>query len=236
MRKKWDDFRQQRYDSPVLYDDMWQQEVLTQPAAIHCVSQFAKKRKAVCFFDAGDVQANGFQVVEDNRNGQTFTETGASYMGWAVSSLLSTGLADKSFYGVALSGDGSFTMNPQVLIDGVTHGATGCIVIFDNRRMGAISGLQQAQYGAPHATWDHVAVDYVQWAQSIAGVKAFHGGFTIKELERSLRQAFAHKGLSLIHLPVYYGTHELGGLGAFGRWNVGSWVDETQKLRHEIGL
>jgi hypothetical protein len=41
-------------------------------------------------FDAGDVQANGFQIVEDEQPGKTFSETGASYMGFAVSALMAT--------------------------------------------------------------------------------------------------------------------------------------------------
>jgi 3D-(3,5/4)-trihydroxycyclohexane-1,2-dione acylhydrolase (decyclizing) len=42
--------------------------------------------------------------------------------------------------------------------------------------------------------------------------------------------------MSLIHLPVYYGKNPLGGLGVFGHWNVGNWVQDTQTLRHKIGL
>ena len=57
---------------------------LAQPAAIKIVADFAKEIGAAKFFDAGDVQANGFQIVEDDRTGDTFTETGASYMGFAV--------------------------------------------------------------------------------------------------------------------------------------------------------
>jgi len=134
----------------------------------------------VAFFDAGDVQANGFQVVEDDRLGRTFTETGASYMGFAVSAVLATAAVhspDKKFRAMAVTGDGSFTMNPQVLIDGVAHGARGCIVVLDNRRMGAISTLQRDHYGpgGEHATWDHVPVDYVAWARSVEGVAAFWG-------------------------------------------------------------
>jgi 3D-(3,5/4)-trihydroxycyclohexane-1,2-dione acylhydrolase (decyclizing) len=52
----------------------------------------------------------------------------------------------------------------------------------------------------------------------------------------ALERAGKHPGLALIHLPVYYGPHELGGMGVFGRWNVGNWCEETQSLRHEIGL
>ena len=38
------------------------------------------------------------------------------------------------------------------------------IVLFDNRRMAAITALQQAQYGTDYRTNDGVAVDYVQLA------------------------------------------------------------------------
>jgi len=235
-RKEWEEFKQKRYQTPTLYDEMWQKEVLTQPAAIKIATDFARKNDWVGFFDAGDVQANGFQVVEDDRTGRTFTDTGASYMGFAVSALLATAIASRPFYGLALTGEGSFFMNPQILIDGVEHGARGCILLMDNRRMAAISALQKDQYGVEHATSDRVEVDYVAMARSIKGINALYGGGSPKELQAALRKAREYEGLSLIHLPVYYGDHELGGLGAFGRWNVGNWVHEAQKLRHKIGL
>ena len=150
--------------------------VLSQPAAIKIVADFAKEIGAAKFFDAGDVQANGFQIVEDDRTGDTFTETGASYMGFAASALLASALADKPRYGIAFSGDGSFMMNPQILIDAVEHKVRGMIVIFDNRRMAAITGLQLAQYGSEFRTNDAVAVDYVQLAGAVKGVRALHGG------------------------------------------------------------
>jgi 3D-(3,5/4)-trihydroxycyclohexane-1,2-dione acylhydrolase (decyclizing) len=235
-KKEWEAFKANRYARERLFDEVWNEEVLTQPAAIKAAVDWARKHEVVTFFDAGDVQANGMQIVEDDRLGQTFTETGASFMGFAVSALLATGLSNKPFYGLALTGDGSFTMSPQILIDGVEHGAQGCILVLDNRRMAAISGLQLAQYGKDHATNDHVDVDYVAWAKAIKGVAAFHGGRSVAELVRALDQAQAHPGLSLIHLPVYYGPDSLGGLGAFGRWNVGNWCDDVQALRHDIGL
>ncbi|NLH47259.1 MAG: thiamine pyrophosphate-binding protein [Myxococcales bacterium] len=235
-RREWEAFKQERFDRPALLDEMWQAEVLTQPAAIKIATDWARAHDAVTFFDAGDVQANGFQIVEDDRIGRTFTETGASYMGFAVSALLSTALADRSFYGLALSGDGSFVMNPQILLDGVEHGARGCILLLDNRRMAAISSLQLAQYGKDYATNDAVRVDYRQWAAAIQGVLALDGGRTPESLRAALAEAYAHPGLSLIHLPVYFGPDPLGGLGAFGRWNVGNWVENVQALRHKIGL
>jgi len=235
-RREWEAFKAERYQKPCLHDDGWGREVLTQPAAIKTVTDWARANEAVSFFDAGDVQANGFQIVEDDRLGQTFTETGASYMGFAVSALLATAMSTKPFYGLALTGDGSFTMNPQILIDGVAHNVRGCIVIFDNRRMAAISGLQTDQYGRDYATKDALNVDYVAWARAIQGLTAFHGGYSMAELTQALNQAKAHDGLSLIHVPVYYGPDPLGGMGVFGRWNVGNWCDATQALRHKIGL
>jgi 3D-(3,5/4)-trihydroxycyclohexane-1,2-dione acylhydrolase (decyclizing) len=235
-RTEWETYKQQRYQSPTLYDEVWQREVLTQPAAIKAVCDWAKANDAIQFYDAGDVQANGFQIEEEDRPGRIFNDSGASYMGFAVSALLSTAMAQSSFYALAVSGDGSLTMNPQILIDGVEHGVNGCIVVLDNRRMSAISGLQMAQYGHEFATWDSVAVDYVAWAKAIKGVKGIFGGYSTKTLLEALDQAKTHNGLSLIHVPVYYGDNELGGMGVYGRWNVGNWSAQVQALRHRIGL
>jgi 3D-(3,5/4)-trihydroxycyclohexane-1,2-dione acylhydrolase (decyclizing) len=102
--------------------------------------------------------------------------------------------------------------------------------------MGAISGLQLAQYGRDNATNDSVEVDYVSWASAIKGIQAIEVGSDLGSLLSALGLARSYEGLSLVHVPVYFGTDELGGMGVFGRWNVGSWVSETQTLRHNIGL
>jgi 3D-(3,5/4)-trihydroxycyclohexane-1,2-dione acylhydrolase (decyclizing) len=211
-----------------LHDEVWRKPVLPQPAAIKVVADFARQIGAAKFFDAGDVQANGFQIVEDDRTGDTFSEAGASYMGFAASALLGSALADKPRYGIAFCGDGSFMMNPQILIDAVEHGVRGMIVIFDNRRMAAITGLQLAQYNQEFRTNDRVAVDYVRLAVAVSGVLAAGGGSSIEELRTALTKAYAHNGLSVVHVPVYCGPNELGGLGAWGEWNVGNWCEDVQ--------
>jgi 3D-(3,5/4)-trihydroxycyclohexane-1,2-dione acylhydrolase (decyclizing) len=228
-KKEWSAFKRVRFEAKPARDAAWQRDVLYQPAAIKLVADFAKSIDAAKFFDAGDVQANGFQIVEDDRTGDTFTETGASYMGFAGSALLASGLAETPRYGIAFSGDGSFMMNPQILIDAVEHRVRGMIVIFDNRRMAAITGLQLAQYGHDFRTNDAVAVDYVQLASSVKGVKAVFGGTSAEELRAALKLAHAHDGLSVVHVPVYAGPDELGGLGAFGQWNVGNWCEAVQR-------
>ncbi len=235
-KAEWQAFKAERWANPTLVDEYWGGAVLTQPAAIKIATGWARERGAPCFFDAGDVQANGFQIVEDERPDQTFTETGASYMGFAVSALLATSVASQPFYALALTGDGSFTMNPQILIDGAEHGARGCILLLDNGRMAAITGLQEAQYGAGFATWNTLHVDYLAWGRAVPGLLALDGGRTPEALRAALEQAGQHPGLSLIHVPVYYGPDPLGGMGVYGRWNVGNWCDDVQALRHAIGL
>jgi 3D-(3,5/4)-trihydroxycyclohexane-1,2-dione acylhydrolase (decyclizing) len=235
-KAEWEAFKDERYATPVLFDEVWQREVLTQPAALKTVTEWARAKDAVTYFDAGDVQANGFQVNEDDRLGRTVTETGASYMGFSTSAVVAAGMTDQPYYAVCLTGDGSFSMNPQSLIDGVQHGATGAIVLFDNRRQGAISSLQIAQYGVDYATNDHVEVDYAAWAASIKGVRALHGGHSVAELQAALEEAHAHPGLSLIHVPVHFGEDPLSGFGSFGRWNVGPWVEATQQMRKEMKI
>ena len=227
-KAEWSAYKQKRYACGPLRDDAWQKPVLTQPAAIKIVADFAKEIDAAKFFDAGDVQANGFQIVEDDRTGDTFTEAGASYMGFAASALLGAALAEKPRYGIAFCGDGSFMMNPQILVDAVEHRVRGMIVIFDNRRMAAITGLQLAQYQAEFRTNDHVAVDYKTIAAAVSGVLAVSGGDSAEALRGALKTASKHDGLSVVHVPVYWGPDELGGLGAWGEWNVGNWCEDVQ--------
>ena len=235
-KSEWEAFKQERFDNPTLEDSFWRRRVLTQPAAIKIALDWSADKEVINIFDAGDVQANGFQIASDEWSGKTITDSGASYMGFAVSAILASAAKPDCPYILAFSGDGSFTMNPQILIDGAEHGARGCILLFDNNRMAAISGLQMAQYGNEFATWHEKPIDYLGWAKSVPGVMAMSGGHSPEELRRALDKAFDYKGLSLIHIPVYYSTDPLGSMGVYGRWNVGNWVEETQKLRHKIGL
>ena len=228
-KQEWQAFKKDRFDAATIEDHIWKIPLLTQPQVIKIADDFARLHGAIKFFDAGDVQANGFQIVEDNSPEETFTDSGSSYMGFAVSALLSQALADEGRYGIALTGDGSFMMNPQILIDGIQHGVHGTILLLDNRRMAAISQLQEAQYGCTYRTNDLVEVDYVKMAQSINGIRAFWGGTTLGELKKVLVEAYAHSGLSLIHVPVYHGPNPLGGMGAYGSWNVGNWCEEVQQ-------
>jgi 3D-(3,5/4)-trihydroxycyclohexane-1,2-dione acylhydrolase (decyclizing) len=62
------------------------------------------------------------------------------------------------------------------------------------------------------------------------------GGRDPAALRAALTQVGEHDDLSSIHVPVYYGPDELGGMGVYGRWNVAIWCDETQAMRHEIGM
>ncbi len=147
---------------------------------------------------------------------------------FAPSALLASALADRPRYGIAFCGDGSFFMNPQILVDGVEHNVGATVLILDNRAMAAVGALQEAQYGGEFRARDSVAVDYVRLASAVSGIKALPGGRTPESLRRALAEAYAHPGLAVVHVPVYSGPDPLGGLGAFGAWNVGNWCDEVQ--------
>ena len=228
-KNEWLEFKRKVYHQETLRDVTFKRNILTQPVAIKIACDFAKKKNAIKFFDAGDVQANGFQIAEDETPYQTFTETGASYMGFSPSAILASAISDKKSYPISFVGDGSFMMNPQVLIDAVNFKLNGMVLIFDNRRMAAITGLQYAQYNNEFKTNDSVEVDYVSMANSVKGVKGFFGGYSVSELKLTLEKAYKHKGLSIIHIPVYSGNHKAAGMGAYGSWNVGNWCKEVQK-------
>ncbi len=233
---EWENYKQKRFDHPVIYDEKRKMGLLTEPAAIKKVVDFAVEHGCVKIFDAGDVQANGFQIVTDEMPKQTITDTGSSYMGFATTSMLAYAINGNKDYPIAFTGDGSFMMNPQILVDGAQYGLKGMIVLFDNRRMGAITSLQYAQYDVGFATDDQAEVDYANMANSVKGVKGFFGGYSIEELDKALKEAYAFDGLSLVHVPVYFGREEMGGLGTFGDWNVGNNCTRVQKLKHEIGF
>jgi 3D-(3,5/4)-trihydroxycyclohexane-1,2-dione acylhydrolase (decyclizing) len=96
--------------------------------------------------------------------------------------------------------------------------------------MGAISSLQSAQYGRDFGTNDHVAVDFVGLANAVSGVKGFFGGYSTSQLSKALKAARAHDGLSVVHVPVHWGEEPEAGMGSYGRWNVGPWVEEVERL------
>ena len=228
-KRRWSAFKKERFAAAPILDPVWARPVLTQPSAIKVVADYCKANGALKLFDAGDVQANGFQIVEDERTDDTITESGSSYMGFAVSGLLAAAAADRPRYMVAFTGDGSFMMNPQILIDGIQHGLHATIVLFDNRRMAAITSLQLAQYGREFRTNDGVAVDYVRLAGAVDGVLALDGGTSPETLLDALKQAHAHRGLSVVHVPVYFGGDPLASMGAYGSWNVGNWVADVEE-------
>ncbi len=235
-REQWDSLLGSRFEVEALLDPKFRVPLLTQPVAVREVVEFAGRKGAYKYFDAGDVQANGFQIIEDEKPGMTYTETGASYMGFAVCGLMASAFVDKPGYPIAFTGDGSFIMNPQTLFDAVHHGLRGMIALFDNRRMAAISSLQMAQYGKEFRTDDETVVDYAALARAVKGVGGFYAGTDRVSLRRALEEAYAFDGLSLVHIPVYAGPDERGGLGAFGDWNVGSWCERVQLEKHRLGL
>ncbi|TPM19231.1 thiamine pyrophosphate-binding protein [Mesorhizobium sp. B2-3-5] len=228
-KKEWADLRARNYANATRRDEIWQREVLTQPAALKAIVDFAKSHNITKLFDAGDVQSNSLQVCEDDEVGQSISDGGASFMGFGVSGLVASAIADNPNYTMAISGDGSFWMNPQALIDGLEHGVNGALVVLDNRRMSSITGLQRKQYGAEFQTSDSVAVDYRSLCRAISGLHFVDGGTSPEELRSALAEAHAHKGLSLVHVPVVWDHVGSSSVGTYGRWNIGVQVEDVER-------
>ncbi|HPB66733.1 MAG TPA: hypothetical protein PLW80_09220, partial [Spirochaetales bacterium] len=95
--------------------------------------------------------------------------------------------------------------------------------------------LQRAQYWVDYRTDDRAVVDYAAMASSVEGVLGVHGGYSVLELRAALEAAYAHTGLSVVHVPVYAGSDDEGGLGAYGDWNVGAWCERVQREKHRLG-
>ena len=155
-------------------------------------------------------------------------------MGFAASALLASALADKPRYRIAFSGDGSFMMNPQILIDGVEHGVKGMIVIFDNRRMAAITGLQIAQYGAasgPTTGSQWITCGWpVRWRR-----QRVHGGFTAESLKSRSRGHARPRPVGRPRAGLSR-RQRARWLGAWGQWNVGNWCGDVQRAWIEQDL
>jgi 3D-(3,5/4)-trihydroxycyclohexane-1,2-dione acylhydrolase (decyclizing) len=48
-------------------------------------------------------------------------------------------------------------------------------------------------------------------------------------LRAALARAHGHDGLSVVHVPVYWGHDPLASMGAYGKWNVGNWCADVQE-------
>ena len=106
-------------------------------------------------------------------------------------------------------------------------------MVLDNRRMGAISSLQEAQYDAQFATWDDAVVRFAELGRVIEGLVGIDGSGGVDGLRKALAEAATYNGVTVVHVPVYFGSDPMGGLGSHGSWNVGPWVPETQRDRHQ---
>jgi 3D-(3,5/4)-trihydroxycyclohexane-1,2-dione acylhydrolase (decyclizing) len=69
----------------------------------------------------------------------------------------------------------------------------------------------------------------VALARAVKGVEGIFGGYDAPSLAAAVEQAYAHDGLAVVHVPVYWGDDTRGGMGVYGRWNVGNWSEDVQR-------
>jgi 3D-(3,5/4)-trihydroxycyclohexane-1,2-dione acylhydrolase (decyclizing) len=225
-KRKWERYLNAFYEHPII------DGTLTQPAVVKAADNHANEHGAIKIFDAGDVQAHGFQICRHFEPKTFLNETGNSCMGFGISAAFGLGLVPDGRYPVAIIGDGSFLMQAQAIRDMVKHGSNCTVVVLDNQAMGAITALQWAQEFADFATLDSrsaTPVDFAMLARSM-GCAAFTPEASIDSLSESLEKAYRHPGPAVVDVKVHLGPEEYAALGAFGRWNVGPWSPAVETI------
>ena len=62
------------------------------------------------------------------------------------------------------------------------------------------------------------------------GCHAYTPRASTDSLTDVLDQAFRHEGPAVVDVKVHFGPEEYAALGAFGRWNVGPWSEQVEKI------
>jgi 3D-(3,5/4)-trihydroxycyclohexane-1,2-dione acylhydrolase (decyclizing) len=205
---------------------------LTQPAAIKAIDDYINGYEGIKIYDAGDVQAHGFQIARHVKPKTFLTDTGNSCMGFGICAAFGLGLMKDGRYPTAVIGDGSFLMQAQAIRDMVKHGSNCTVVVLDNQSMAAISALQQAQKYSRFATEDAVRtppVDFAKLAESM-GCVGLRPEASINSLIDCVDRAHRHDGPAVVDVKVAPSLEGHSALGAFGRWNVGPWSATVESI------
>jgi len=221
-------FKTERERHPILMDAYWGAPVLTQPAAIRIATAWARHTAQSVSSDAGDVQANGFQIVEDDHPGQTFTEDRRFLHGLCGLGPAATAVASSPFYGGA---DRRWFLHHEPANPGSTAASMGRAAASCCSTTGAWAPLAACR----KPVWQQLChlntlqVDYLRWASAIPGCWS-GGGSNPEALQIALEEAGSHAGLTLIHLPVYYGPDPLGGMGGFTALERSNWCEDAAEI------
>lgn len=225
-KEQWRNYLQEYYAHPVIDGK------LTLPAAIKAIDDYVNTYEGIKIFDAGDPQANGFQIARHQKPKTFLTDTGNSCMGFGISAAFALGLVSDGQYPTAVIGDGSFLMQAQAIRDMVKHRSNCTVVVLDNQAMAAIHGLQRAQEYSSFATEDPPnipPVNFAKLAESM-GCAGFACEARVDSLIDCLDQARKHDGAAVVDVKVAFGQEQYAALGAFGRWNVGSWSPTVEAI------
>ncbi len=225
-KRKWQRYLNEFFSHPVVNGK------LTQPAVIKAVDDYVNSHRGIKIFDAGDVQAHGFQICHHLEPKTWLNETGNSCMGFGICAAFGLGLVPGGKYPTAIIGDGSFLMQDQAVRDMVKHNSNCTIVVLDNQAMGAITALQSAQQYQEFATADAAEVPPVDFAMLARSMGC--AGFTpephLNSLNECLEAAYRHLGPAVVDVKVYFGPEKYAALDAFGRWNVGPWSPAVEAI------
>ncbi len=120
-------------------------------------------------------------------------------LGWGFGTALGVKAAMPDRKVLAIAGDGGFMYQVGELATAARHKLAVVVVVFDNGGFGNVKRIQQERYGNRLIASDLQNPDFCKLAESF-GVASFKA-FDARQLEESLRKAFALDAPALIWVP-----------------------------------
>lgn len=126
-------------------------------------------------------------------------------LGWGFPAALGAAVARPDRPVVSLSGDGGFVMTMQELATAARYRLRLIALVHNDSAYGAIKNIQQRRYAGRFLDVDLNNPDFLQLAAAF-GVPAARS-LDAEDLSRSLREALARQGPSLIEVPDRWRSH-----------------------------
>ncbi|MBG0789363.1 MAG: acetolactate synthase large subunit [Desulfovibrionaceae bacterium] len=158
-------------------------------------------RDAVVCTDVGQHQMRTAQVYPFSAPRSWLTSGGLGTMGFGMPAALGASLAAPDRPVLCFTGDGSIMMNIQDLATAMEYDIPIKIILTNNNALGLVRQQQDLFYGKRYTASEYSrSVDFLKIAEGF-GIKTHDLG-TSDDPARTLAEALAEPGPSLIHVPV----------------------------------
>ncbi len=121
-------------------------------------------------------------------------------MGYGLPAAIAAATAAPMREVFAFAGDGCFMMTCQELATACHHNLDLTVIVIDNGRYGTIRAHQEREYPSRISGTELTNPDFCAFARSFGAMAVLAN--TLEEFEVALAKARAHKGVSLIEIPL----------------------------------